>query len=58
MILFCLWKAKFQGLHESQRKEYFRVFRVLGKVSFEIQGLQGLLDSFQGFQEPLDKLMS
>ena len=30
--------------------------RVLGKVSYEIQGFQGPLDSFQGFLGPLDTL--
>ena len=56
LILFYLQKGKFQGLHESQRKAYFWVFRVLGKASYEIQGFKGPIDSFQGFQGPLDTL--
>ena len=53
------WKDNFQGLHESQTKRYFRVFRVLGKASYEIQGFQGplkLFQGFEGFQGPLDTL--
>ena len=44
------WKGNFQGLNESQRKTYFRVFRVLGKAFYEIQDFQGPLKLFQGFQ--------
>ena len=45
------YKTKFQGLHENERETYFRAFGVvLGKVMYEIQGLQGQLESFQGFQ--------
>ena len=51
--LFYLRKGKFQGLHESQGKTHFRVFRVLGKASNEIQSFQGPPGSFQG---PLDTL--
>ena len=46
----------FHGLKKSHRKEFFRVFRVLGKVSQEIQGFQAPLNSFQDFQDPLDTL--
>ena len=31
-------------------------FRVLGKVSYDIQGVHGPLDSFQHLQGPLDTL--
>ena len=33
-----------------------RIFKVLIKVSYEIQGFQGPLNSFQGFQDPIDPL--
>ena len=58
MVKFILFteKGKFQGLHESQRKGYFKVFRVLGKVSHKIQGFQGPLDVFQCSRRPLDTL--
>ena len=56
IILFYLWKGKFQGLHESQGKTYFRVFRVMGKLLYEIQDFQDPLDSFQYFQGFLDIL--
>ena len=49
LIPFCLRKDKIQGLHESQRKAYCRVFRVLGEVSHDVQGFHGPLDSLQGF---------
>ena len=39
-----------------KQKVLFWVFRVLGKVSFEVQGFQGPLDSFQCFRGPLDTL--
>ena len=39
-------KDKFQGLHESQWKTYFRVFRVQGPL----ESFHG----FQGFQGPLE----
>lgn len=42
-----LWKSE---------KVLFQSFGVLGKVSYEIQGFQGLLDLFQGFQGPLETL--
>ena len=49
-------EGKFQGLHQNLRNSYFRVFRVMGKVSYEMQGVQGPLDSLQGYQGPLDTL--
>ena len=64
IILFYLWKGKFQGLHESQGKSDFRIFRVMGKLLYEIQDFQDPLDSFQDFQGFLnilhwqDKLVS
>lgn len=38
-------KNKFQGLHRSKKKNILRVFWVLGKGLFEIQGFQGMLDT-------------
>ena len=39
-----------------QKKAYFRDFRVLGQVSCEVQGFQGPLDLFKGFQGKLHTL--
>ena len=64
LIPCCLWKGKFHGLYESQRKTCFRGFRILGKVSYENQVFQILLDVCKGFQGLLnilylqDKLVS
>ena len=39
-------KNEFQGLHGSQKKKHIlRVFWVLGKGLFGIQGFQGMLDT-------------
>lgn len=40
-------KNEFQGLHGSQKKKkhILRIFWVLGKGLFEIQGFQGMLDT-------------
>ena len=58
LILFYLQKSTFQVLHESQRKEYFKISRVRGKISYEIYSFQGPLGLSPGFQCPLDKLIS